>query len=138
MAEDGQITKDHWICSIGASEWVPVTTIEALKGPVEAREKVEAARAAAAEKAEAARTEAESQHQSAPPPQDEFPVNNPKKKAKKKLILRRIVCVGLIVLIEFWFMKNVMDNILIATIVVTGAFAFLNGICNNKIFGEHE
>jgi hypothetical protein len=41
MAEDGQITKDHWICPVDASEWELVTTIAELKGQIEAREKME-------------------------------------------------------------------------------------------------
>ncbi|MDR2786685.1 MAG: DUF4339 domain-containing protein, partial [Treponema sp.] len=30
MAENGQITKDHWICPAGASGWLPVTAINEL------------------------------------------------------------------------------------------------------------
>jgi regulator of replication initiation timing len=31
MAESGQVTKDYWICPVGASEWFPVTTINELE-----------------------------------------------------------------------------------------------------------
>jgi hypothetical protein len=134
---NGKITKDHWICPVGASEWTPVTTIEALKGPIEAREKAEAERRAAAEKAAAEQAEAGSQHQPAPPPQDEVPVNDPEKEAEKKPklpVTRYVMCFVLANFVMSWLWAET-DDFVLSLLPTIGIFWALNAICK-KIFGK--
>jgi hypothetical protein len=138
MAEDGQITKDHWICPVGASEWAPITTIAELKGSIEAREKAQAARVAAEKAAVGLQT------QPAPPPQDEVPVNDPGKKAKQKSIVETVGFVGLAIY-TYFAGPEVLENILgpvpaVIEFVVLGLMFFfavgIGSVICDKIFDK--
>jgi sulfite reductase alpha subunit-like flavoprotein len=41
MAESGQLTKDHWICPAGTSEWVPSVSMDKLQTIINEKQKTE-------------------------------------------------------------------------------------------------